>query len=70
MMIFGWLIILFWAVFLAYWVASVWHAKKVVHRDFAGVWRIDREERFMTQLFPKEYPEYKKRTKKLIPFVW
>ncbi len=34
------------------------------------VWRIDREEKFMMQLFPGEYPEYKKRTKKLIPFVW
>jgi len=34
------------------------------------VWRIDREEQFMMQFFPDEYPEYKKHTKKLIPFVW
>jgi len=34
------------------------------------VWRIDREEKFMMQLFPNEYPEYKKRTRKLIPLIW
>jgi protein-S-isoprenylcysteine O-methyltransferase Ste14 len=35
------------------------------------VWRINREERYMAQLFPEEYLEYKKRTvKKLIPLVW
>lgn len=28
------------------------------------------EEKYMMQLFPNEYPEYKKRTKALIPFVW
>jgi protein-S-isoprenylcysteine O-methyltransferase Ste14 len=28
------------------------------------------EERLMMQQFPNEYPEYKKKTKALIPFVW
>jgi len=28
------------------------------------------EERLMTQQFPEQYPEYKKKTKALIPFVW
>jgi protein-S-isoprenylcysteine O-methyltransferase len=28
------------------------------------------EERLMTQQFPDKYPEYKKKTKALIPFVW
>ncbi len=28
------------------------------------------EERLMMQAFPHEYPEYKKKTKALIPFVW
>jgi protein-S-isoprenylcysteine O-methyltransferase Ste14 len=42
---------------------------------FAGmllmfVWRVKREEEFMTQLFPQQYPEYKNRTSALIPFVW
>jgi isoprenylcysteine carboxyl methyltransferase (ICMT) family protein YpbQ len=32
--------------------------------------RIPVEERYMMQLFPDQYPEYKKRTKALIPFIW
>ena len=32
--------------------------------------RIPVEERYMMQLFPDQYPAYKKRTKALIPFVW
>jgi protein-S-isoprenylcysteine O-methyltransferase Ste14 len=34
------------------------------------IWRIKVEEGFMMKLFPDVYPEYKKRTKALIPFVW
>jgi len=34
------------------------------------IWRIKVEEGFMVKLFPDTYPEYKKRTKALIPFVW
>lgn len=33
-------------------------------------YRIKREEALMTETFPKEYPEYMKKTKRLIPFVW
>ena len=32
--------------------------------------RIGREEKIMLELFPNDYPEYKKRTKVLIPFIW
>jgi protein-S-isoprenylcysteine O-methyltransferase Ste14 len=32
--------------------------------------RIDREEKIMLELFPRQYPEYQKRTKRLVPFVW
>ncbi len=32
--------------------------------------RIRIEEGYMLKLFPNEYPEYKKRTKALVPFVW
>jgi protein-S-isoprenylcysteine O-methyltransferase len=32
--------------------------------------RINREEKFMMRLFPDQYPDYKKRTKALILFVW
>jgi protein-S-isoprenylcysteine O-methyltransferase Ste14 len=33
-------------------------------------WRIGAEDKLMAQQFPNEYPDYKKRTKGLIPFVW
>ena len=32
--------------------------------------RMNKEEKLMTMQFPTEYPAYKKRSKKLIPFVW
>lgn len=32
--------------------------------------RVGAEDRLMAQEFPNEYPDYKKRTKALIPFVW
>ena len=32
--------------------------------------RIKTEEEFMMKIFPEQYPEYKKHTKALIPFVW
>ena len=34
------------------------------------LYRIPVEERYMVRLFPDQYPEYKKRSKVLIPFVW
>ena len=34
------------------------------------VWRVNTEEKIMIELFPQQYPEYKKRTKALIPFIW
>lgn len=37
---------------------------------FIFVWRIKTEEKFMMELFPQAYPEYKKRTKALFPFIW
>lgn len=32
--------------------------------------RMEKEEALMITQFPNEYPEFKKRSKKLIPFVW
>ncbi len=32
--------------------------------------RIPVEERIMAETFPEKYPEYKKRTKALVPFIW
>ena len=39
---------------------------------FGGVfaYRVKAEERIMMERFPETYPDYKKRTKALIPFVW
>ena len=34
------------------------------------VWRVKREEALMTKQFPNQYPEYKKRTWALVPWVW
>jgi len=34
------------------------------------LYRIPVEERYMMKLFPDQYPEYKKRTKALVPGVW
>ena len=32
--------------------------------------RIGKEEKLMLELFPRQYPDYQKHTKRLVPFVW
>jgi protein-S-isoprenylcysteine O-methyltransferase Ste14 len=32
--------------------------------------RMNKEEKIMLELFPEQYPEYQKHTKRLMPFVW
>jgi protein-S-isoprenylcysteine O-methyltransferase len=34
------------------------------------LWRVGAEDKLMARQFPNEYPDYKRRTKALIPFVW
>jgi protein-S-isoprenylcysteine O-methyltransferase Ste14 len=34
------------------------------------LWRVGAEDKLMEQQFPNEFPDYKKRTKAVIPFVW
>lgn len=34
------------------------------------LWRVGAEDKLMEEQFPNEYPDYKKRTKAVIPFVW
>jgi protein-S-isoprenylcysteine O-methyltransferase Ste14 len=34
------------------------------------LWRVGAEDKLMAQQFPNEYPDYKRRTNALIPFVW
>ena len=36
----------------------------------AFLWRMRIEERVLAEAFPTQYPEYARRTKRLIPFVW
>jgi len=31
---------------------------------------MNKEEKIMLELFPEQYPEYQKQTKRLVPFVW
>ena len=32
--------------------------------------RLNKEEKIMLELFPEQYPQYQKRTKRLVPFIW
>jgi protein-S-isoprenylcysteine O-methyltransferase Ste14 len=34
------------------------------------IWRVGAEEKLMMQQFPNEYPQYKRNTRALIPYVW
>jgi protein-S-isoprenylcysteine O-methyltransferase Ste14 len=34
------------------------------------LWRVGAEDKLMSAQFPNQYPEYMRRTKALIPFVW
>jgi protein-S-isoprenylcysteine O-methyltransferase Ste14 len=34
------------------------------------LWRVGAEDKLMAHQFPDKYSDYKKRTKKLIPFIW
>jgi protein-S-isoprenylcysteine O-methyltransferase Ste14 len=42
----------------------------VIFISIAFAFRIKKEEKIMLELFPEQYPEYQKRTKRLVPFVW
>jgi protein-S-isoprenylcysteine O-methyltransferase Ste14 len=49
---------------------SVWGIGVFIIACFVLISRIPIEEKIMLELFPNEYPEYRKRTKCLVPFVW
>jgi protein-S-isoprenylcysteine O-methyltransferase Ste14 len=34
------------------------------------LWRVGAEDKLMEQQFPNEYPECRKKTKALMPFIW
>ncbi len=49
---------------------SAWGIGVFVIACFVLLSRIPIEEKIMLELFPKEYPGYKERTKRLVPFIW
>ena len=50
--------------------SSIFGVGMFIFITIAFAWRMNKEERIMLQLFPEQYPEYRKRTKRLVPFVW
>lgn len=48
---------------------SIWGICIFVVASLVFTLRIDKEEKIMLGLFPNEYPDYRKRTKALIPFI-
>ncbi|MDR3643089.1 MAG: isoprenylcysteine carboxylmethyltransferase family protein [Candidatus Doudnabacteria bacterium] len=50
-------------------VIPVWAALFIVISGIF-IWRVRVEESLMTKQFPNQYPDYKKRTWALIPYVW
>jgi protein-S-isoprenylcysteine O-methyltransferase Ste14 len=49
---------------------SIWGIGVFIIASFTLILRIGKEEKIMLELFPNEYSEYQKRTKRLVPFVW
>ena len=50
-------------------VSALWAIILVVSGGYY-VWSVFGEEKIMARLFPDQYPAYKARTKRLIPWVW
>ena len=51
-------------------VFPAWRTLFFVAAFFIFIWRIKVEEDIMTKQVPNQYPEYKKRTWALVPWVW
>jgi protein-S-isoprenylcysteine O-methyltransferase Ste14 len=49
---------------------SLWLVVFVFFAIYSIVFAVRNEEQLLTKQFPNEYRDYRKRTKKLIPFVW
>lgn len=54
-----------WALFVHGWLTLIYAAVLLIFFDFKSA----REERWLTEKFP-EYPDYQKRVRKLIPFIY
>ncbi len=49
---------------------SIWGIGIFIVASLIFILRINKEEKIMLELFPNEYPQYQKRTKRLVPFIW
>ena len=49
---------------------SIYGVGMVIFISIAFALRMNKEEKIMLELFPEQYPEYQKHTKRLVPFVW
>jgi protein-S-isoprenylcysteine O-methyltransferase Ste14 len=50
--------------------SSIFGVGMFIFISIAFAVRMNKEEKIMLELFPDQYPEYQKRTKRLVPFVW
>ena len=51
-------------------VTSIFGIGVLVFISITFALRMHKEEKIMLELFPEQYPEYQKHTKRLVPFVW
>lgn len=51
-------------------ISSIFGVGMFIFISIAFALRMNKEEKIMLDLFPEQYPEYRKRTKRLVPFVW
>lgn len=51
-------------------VSSIFGVAMFIFISIAFAWRMNKEEKILLDLFPEQYPEYQKHTKRLVPFVW
>lgn len=50
--------------------SSIFGVGMLIFISIAFALRINKEEKIMLKLFPEQYPDYQKHTKRLVPFVW
>ena len=51
-------------------VTSIFGIVMLVFISITFALRMNKEEKIMLELFPDQYPEYQKHTKRLVPFIW
>lgn len=51
-------------------ITSIFGIAMFIFVSIAFALRMNKEEKIMLELFPEQYPEYHRHTKRLVPFVW